>query len=780
MMKYTLILILVLSSFDAWSQNFTQNIKGTVSDKNLISPIEGVKLYLNGDSSNFVLSDSNGNYEFKNVLVGRIKIVASHKFYSEQSIPNLLLTSGKELVVNFHLEEQIKEKSAFVVRGKASKIKPLNEMATVSTRTFSVEETQKFAAAVNDPARMATSFAGVIGADDGNNTIVIRGNSPIGMLWRMEGIDIPGPNHFSSFNGSGGGISILSAQLLGNSDFMSSAFAAEYGNALSGVFDLRLRKGNSKKREYTLQAGFLGLDLATEGPLSKKGGSYLVNYRYSTLGIIKQLGIKIGESSTLFQDLAYNIALPKSRIGNITFFGFAGISKQLQSAKKDSALWKFQSDRYDIFYGSNTIASGMTHLLNINKRNTLRTVVLYSSNTITDKGEYLEKDYTHFYTHWKNNIGNSKLAWSSTINHKISNKLHLRSGFIANYWAFKTEQRDLDSNGRLRTFLDSKDQTFYAQAFSQVKWRFNSKLNVFAGAHGIFLGLNKTSSLEPRLSARYELNSKQTATFGYGLHSQLQLPGVYFTQLQNENAEKYYPNKNLGLSKAHHFVAGYEMVFKSQTRIKLEAYYQHLFNIPIGLAANSTFSTLNLNFGLVNEALVNKGKGRNYGIELTAERFLNKGLYYILSASLYQSEYQTITGQSYNTRFNGKHALTFTGGKEFKINGGKKLFGINIKTTWYGGFRQTPVDANMSRLYQTTMYDETKPFSIQLANYFRTDLKFSYRINHAKYNSIWSLDIQNASNRENIGGTYYDINNNAVKTWYQTPLIPVFSYKLEF
>lgn len=780
MMKYTLILVLVLSSFDAWSQNFTQNIKGTVSDKNLISPISGVKLILNGDSSKFVLSDSNGYYEFKNVAVGRIKISATHKYYIEQSLNNLLLSSGKELVVNFQLEEQIKEKSSFVVRGKASKIKPLNEMATVSTRTFSVEETQKFAAAINDPARMATSFAGVVGADDGNNTIVIRGNSPTGMLWRMEGIDIPGPNHFSSFNGSGGGISILSAQLLGNSDFMSSAFAAEYGNALSGVFDLRLRKGNSKKREYTLQAGFLGLDLATEGPLSKKGGSYLVNYRYSTLGIIKQLGIKIGESSTLFQDIAYNIALPKSKIGSISFFGFAGISTQLQSAKKDSALWKFQSDRYDIYYGSNTIASGMTHLLNINKRNTLRTVVLYSSNIITDKGEYLEKDYTHFYTHWKNNIGNSKLALSSTLNHKINSKLHLRTGFIANYWAFKTEQRDLDSNGHLRTFLDSKDQTYYAQGFAQVKWRYNNKLNLFAGVHSMYLGLNKSSTLEPRLSARYELNTKQTITLGYGLHSQLQLPGVYFTQLQTEAGQKYFPNKNLGFSKAHHFVAGYEWVIKNHTRIKLETYYQYLFNIPVGVANTSTFSTLNLNFGLVSEALVNKGKGRNYGVELTAERFLNKGFYYILSASLYNSSYQTLSNTWYNTRFNGKHALTFTGGKEIKIKGDKKLFGINIKTTWYGGFRQTPVDAAMSRLYQTTMYDETKPFSIQLANYFRTDLKFSYRINHSKYNSIWSLDIQNASNRQNIGGTYYDVNNDAVKTWYQTPLIPVFSYKLEF
>jgi len=125
-------------------------------------------------------------------------------------------------------------------------------MSAVSARAFTVEETQKYPAAINDPLRMATNFAGVASLDDGMNQIVIRGNSPTGLLWRMEGIDIPNPNHFAAKGSSGGGISILSSQLLSNSDFITGAFAADYGNALSGVFDLNLRKGNNEKRETTL------------------------------------------------------------------------------------------------------------------------------------------------------------------------------------------------------------------------------------------------------------------------------------------------------------------------------------------------------------------------------------------------------------------------------------------------------------------------------------------------------------------------------------------------
>ncbi len=780
-MKHLSILFLLFGfTLAGKAQQYSQTIKGTVTDKNLLSPIAGVKVRIDADTANIAITDSNGYYEIKNVAVGRVRITASHQAYAEVNIPNLLLTSGKELVVNIQMEEQITSLRGFSLKSKSSKLKASNDMAVVSARAFSVEETQKFAAAVNDPARMATSFAGVVGADDGNNTIVIRGNSPAGMLWRMEGIDIPGPNHFSSFNGSGGGISILSAQLLGNSDFMTGAFAAEYGNALSGVFDLRLRKGNSKKREYTFQAGFLGLDLAAEGPLSKKGGSFLVNYRYSTLGIIKQLGVELGPSSTLFQDLSFNIALPKGKMGSISFFGFGGISTQLQSAKKDSSAWKYRSDRYNIFYGSNTAATGMTHLINLTRRSTLRSVVLYSLNSISDKGEYFEDDYIHTYTHWKSIIGNNKMAISSTLNHKFSPALHLRAGVIANYWFYKTEQKSLDSLGALRTYLDNKGETSYLQGFAQIKARLGKKLNLFAGFHAIHMQLNNTYSVEPRVSARYDLNQRQSLSMGYGLHSQLQLPGVYFAQVTGADGEKIYPNKQLGFSKAHHIVASYEISFKGHSRLKFESYYQHLFKIPVGADPSSTSSLLNLGFGLVSDPLVNKGMGRNYGMEITAERFLNKGFYYLLSASLYNSEYKAHNGKWYTTKYNGRHALTFTGGKEIKIRGDKKMFGFNIKTTWYGGFRETPVDVEKSRMTLSTVRDESRPNSIQLPAYFRTDLKFSYRINHAKFNSVWSLDIQNASNRKNIGGTYYDVDREEMKTWYQTPLIPVFSYKIEF
>jgi hypothetical protein len=247
---------------------YSQQFRGTITDQVLQQPLAGATVTIN-PLGRSVITDEHGVFRFSSIPVGSYRITISYTGFKEGVLENIAVNSGKETVINVSLEAIIHTEAAVVIKAGSKKNKPLNDMSAVSARAFTVEETQKYAAAVNDPLRMATGFAGVFAADDGNNSIVIRGNSPTGLLWRMEGMDIPNPNHFSTPGNSGGGISILSSQLLSNSDFVTAAFAAEYGNALSGVFDLRLRKGNNEKREYTLQAGVLGLNAAMEGPFSK-------------------------------------------------------------------------------------------------------------------------------------------------------------------------------------------------------------------------------------------------------------------------------------------------------------------------------------------------------------------------------------------------------------------------------------------------------------------------------------------------------------------------------
>ena len=268
--KYFSIFTFLLLSFTSHAQTLTQTIRGTVVDKVSKTTLPGASIMLvNSNPLIGTTTDPDGNFKLNLIPIGTHALHISFVGYKEITIPNIIVNSGKEVVLTIPIEEDVTQLDEIIVRPDLEKNKPINDMATVSTRTFSVEETRKFAAAVNDPARAAVSFAGVVSADDGSNSISIRGNSPFGLLWRMEGVDIPNPNHFADIGSSGGGISILSSQLLANSDFSTGAFPAEYGNALAGVFDLNLRKGNNEKREYTVQAGFLGVDIAAEGPFSK-------------------------------------------------------------------------------------------------------------------------------------------------------------------------------------------------------------------------------------------------------------------------------------------------------------------------------------------------------------------------------------------------------------------------------------------------------------------------------------------------------------------------------
>lgn len=781
-MKRLIVLSLFLgSSIQAlYAQAYTQTVRGTVQDKITQAPIQSVVVVL-GDSL-ATETDSLGNFKFSNVPVGQYNLLFKYDSYKSVPMKNISVNSGKEVVLTVPMEEDITELKSVVIESKLDKNKPLNSMSTVSTRVFSVEETQKYAAAVNDPARMATAFAGVISTDDGNNGISIRGNSPNGLLWRVEGVDVPNPNHFANVGTSGGGVSILSTQLLNNSDFSTGAFASEYGNALSGVFDIRLRKGNNQKREYTFRAGFLGLDAAVEGPI-KKGyeGSYLINYRYSTLGIISKIIPDI-IPNTLFQDLSYNIYLPTNKLGKFSVFGFNGLSSQGTKAVKDTAEWDVSFKRWNSYFKSNTLANGITYSNTLHKNLHLKSALVFSR---TFNGFTVDQlDYSYVPQHaYDEKFVQNKITANTVLNYKINPKNSLRTGIILNHYGFEVLQKRLiDSTQQFKEFVNHSGTSASAQAFAQWQYRVNEKLTLNSGLHYLHFFLNNSQAIEPRVSTKYELNAKNALSFGYGLHSQIQPIAIYFAQVKNTNGTVTQPNKNLGLSKAHHFVLGYDKSINAHTRIKAETYYQYLFNIPQGVNTAENYSILNEQGGNVSAELNSNGTGRNYGLELTVERFMYKNFYLLSTASLYDSKYKGTDGTMYNTRFNGNYAFTLTSGKDIQLSAKhkNKVIGFNIKTYYTGGFRYTPIDLASSLQKGEQVEFNNQAYSVQNPAYFRTDIRVSMKRNFRKVTTTLALDIQNVSNRKNVGGKYFNEQTQKIDYWYQTPLIPILSYKIEF
>lgn len=768
-----------------FAQTSVQTVRGIVVDKISQSPLPGVAVIVtNATFQSGVSTDMDGNFKLKEVPVGKISLKITYMGYKEIFMQHVVLNAGKELVLNLNLEEDIKAINEVIITAKEEKNKALNAMSTVSTRTFSVEETQKFAAAVNDPARMATSFAGVVQAGDGNNHIAIRGNSPNGLLWRMEGVEIPNPNHFSSVGTSGGGISILSAQLLSNSDFSTGAFAAEYGNALSGVFDLRLRKGNNEKKEYTMQLGILGADFAAEGPF-KKGynGSYLVNYRYSTLNLLGKIGVPMGDAITNFQDLSYNVFLPANNWGNFNLFGFAGQSYQIVKAKKDSLQWAEDSYyQYDSKFYANTGAFGASNTKLFNNQSYLKTVLMFSGTQNGFNADKLSYNYNDLKREQEEAYTQTKITLSSTYTKKINVKNSVRTGFILNQLGYQLLQKSaLDTNIML-TKINTNGNTQSVQAFFQWNTQINQRLITNVGMHYFQLLLNNTYAIEPRAALKFELNHRQNLTLGYGMHSQIQPIGVYFAESTSENGQKITPNSNLPLSKAHHIVLGYDWNINDHEHIKTELYYQHLFQVPVSNISSNTFSMLNITDGYNTSDLHSTGLGKNYGIELTYERFLYRNLYYLLSGSVFESKYRAANNIWYNTRFNTNYNLTATLGKEWTLSEKykNKVIGCNFKTIYTGGFRNTPILLNESIEKGYAIYDYTKTYELRNPDYFRLDLRVSLKRNYKHITTTLAFDLQNATNKKNVGGQFYNAKTASVKWFYQAPMIPILSYKVEF
>ncbi len=780
---FAVILLILLTATRAQAQTPTQTIRGNITDKVTQTPLPGATVLIPGtDPIMGTTTDANGNFRLENVPVGNVSLRITYLGYQDVELSNVVLNSGKELVLSLSMEEDFELMATVEITANTEKDKPLNEMATVSARSFSVEETRKFAAAVNDPARMVTSFAGVVQTDDGNNGISIRGNAPNGLLWRMEGADTPNPNHFANTASSGGGIMILSAQLLSNSDFMTGAFPAEYGNALSGVFDLKLRKGNNEKNEYTVQAGVLGIDLAAEGPLNRKtGGSYLVNYRYSTLSILEHLGVPFTDGSTNFQDLSFNVNLPTTKAGTFSLYGFGGLSSQFENAKKDSLLWEDDSDRYSWEYFSNTAMGGLKHGIVLNNKTFLQSSLTFSATESGYEDQVYDYNYNQSQEYYES-FQNKRLGFNSSISRKINSRLHSKSGFFINRIAYSAHLSEYENTNELDLKINADGNTFLNQVYTQWSYKATQKLTLNGGIHFQHLALNNTSSLEPRLSAKYVLDEIQSVALGYGLHSQTQNMPNYFYTVTDSMGMQSSPNRNLEMNKSHHFVLSYSRALGENLHLKAETYYQHLFNMPISTDPNSTYALVNEEWNFATEPLANDGTGRNVGIEFTLEQFMKRDLYYLFSASVYDSKYKAADGEWYNTRFNGNYVFAFTGGKEWPGRNPEKnrSYGVNIKTNWSGGFRTTPIDKTASAAEDETVYNYNQTFENKLDDYFRTDLRLSMKRQRERSTHTLSLDVQNLTNKQNMGGQYYNSETGEVETWYQTGLLPILAYRIEF
>ncbi len=356
-------------------KSLTQKVRGRVVDAESKQPLAGVIIITQSNNQLNGMTDDDGYYTISNVPIGRQSFLFQYIGYESGTITEVMVTSGKELELNMAMTESLQKLDEVTISATTNDGKAQNEFATISARSISVEESKRYAASFADPGRMAQNFMGVSNAGDLFNGIVVRGNSPKNVLWRLEGIEIPNPNHFSDLGGSGGGISMLHSNVLGTSDFYTAAFPAEMGNALGGVFDMKFRNGNTDKREHSFQLGALGTEIASEGPF-KKGGraSYLFNYRYSTLALIDEV-VSFGGVLPKYQDASIKINMPTEKAGTFALWGLGGYNNAYRDPEKDSTKWTDDEPNFSLDERNTTGVAGLTHTYFVNKNSYIKTVL---------------------------------------------------------------------------------------------------------------------------------------------------------------------------------------------------------------------------------------------------------------------------------------------------------------------------------------------------------------------------------------------------------------------
>lgn len=770
-------------------------IRGQVIDKDSRYPIIGATvMLLNTDSVVGTVTDENGYFKL-NVNIGRVSLRVTYIGYKDGGVNDVLALSGKETQVTIELEEKVSELDEVVISGtKDGEAK--NEFAIISARSFDVEQTSRFSGNRNDPSRMASNFAGVSGANDARNDIIIRGNSPMGMLWRLEGIDIPSPNHFAGFGSTGGPVSMLNNNTLSRGDFITSAFPAEYGNALSGVFDLGLRNGNKDKYEFMAQVGFNGFEAGAEGPFAKKKSkaSFLINYRYSTLAFFKLLKANFGTGTAVpeYQDLTFKVDVPTKKAGIFRFWGLGGLSNiellghVVDLSKPQNQL--YGNENIDLYNKVQTGMVGFSHTYFFNSKTYYKLMAAVTHQTQrADIDSINPANREEIIRTNKVNLRQNKYSMHLMGNTKLDARNTVTQGVMVNVYDLKF----VDSVLYNSAFIPAKYGKGYSalvEAYVMWKHKFTEKLSLNAGMHAQYFSLSGSFTPEPRLGFKYQFRENQSISIGYGLHSQIQPLPTYYNYEATPGGSNKPTNLGMDFTRSQHLVLGYDLFFKKNFRVKAEAYVQYIDRVPVERTASS-FSMLNSGADFAtpnNNNLVNNGKGFNYGLELTMEKFFSKGYYFLVTASVFQSKYQGSDKVWRNTAFNGLYVVNALGGYEYRF-GSKKdkknkrySIAIDTKLTGAGGRYYTPIDLAASDAQNQEVRIDSLAYSEKYPDYFRWDLKISFRISMKRITQEFSTDFQNVVNMKNIFRKVYNPRTNSLNNEYQQGLFILPQYRILF
>ena len=777
-----------------------ETLRGTVKDAITGEPLIGATVKIVELENAAAIADIDGKYQINLSKGGRYTIEANYVGYEPSVTKEILISGAKEVVLDITLRENSTELKEVVVRPRVNKEATVNPTVLTGGVMLSMEEASRFAGGYNDPARLVMSFAGVSGEADGSG-LSIHGNAPERMQYRIEGVEVFTPNHFNDLWNAGYGlVSALNSNVIGNSDFFTSTFNANYNNALSGVFDVKMRPGNNTKYENILQIGTVSEELTLEGPISRKhNSSYIVNYRYGFTSLVDKLGLIDTDGSHMsFQDFSWKLNFPTKRAGTFSVFGLGFFDTNWDERMKI----KDTHSAYDASDNDSKLAqllAGVSHKILLGNKWTWRSTLAYNmqhlkadeyyyglkrdeNDVLIYPLEYEDPEKKYLFSKQKTN--EDRIIFNTELSKQVNDKWLTQFGGEYSHRFFNLVYRSADRIyapvETMKDITNMKDDTGLASVFWQNLYKFNDHLSATAGISANYFLYSKKYSVEPRVSMKWDPNEKNSFALGYGLHSMVEKLDAYFYR----DDDGKLVNKDLGLTKAHHFQATYMYKFNSNLTLRANAYYQYGFNTPVGIDG-STYCVTNRYFNFTDEPLVNKGNTRNYGADITLEHYMSHGFFGQTNISLYRSQYRGVDKVWRNQMYDRRFMFKILGGKEWII--GKNVLNVSAKYSIQGGLRYTPIDveqmnANIDAgiVNDEPIYKDNEAFTKHFKPTGIVDLTVSYKINKKRVSHTIAFEGLNILGTDTPMFQRFDLGTRQVRIDKGGISLPNIFYRLDF
>lgn len=752
------IFVLILLPVIIFGQHNRTHFQGEILSELDQQPIPYAHISLSYADQQYTAStDSLGTFEIDNIPFGLYRITLTSIGYETQVYPEFPIEYRSNPHWTFELKPTAFALNEIVVRSDL----PRSTEKLSDVYVMTQEQVRRYPATFYDPARLATAYPGVLNDNDQANNLSIRGNSPNQMNYFIHGAEIVNPNHLANAGtatdrptANGGGVSLISAQLLTESRIYTGVQPLSLGQSTAGSLDYYFKSGSEDRMHFTGQAGLNGIDLSIEGPIHPKW-SYVANYRYATVGLLSKMGVDFGGEEINYQDLSLQIDYQNDDLSSWKIFAIGGNNSNIFTAKEDSLREEIK-DFQNIDYQSKIGIIGSTYYRKLSNQTTWQSTLALSGRTDDRTSNFEGNPFISDFDF----LNTAKYTLTSNLLHQLSDNWQWKIGLNTTYWSGQLNYKLWMNNE-----VNQRISGWMIRPYSAIQY----EKNAWTAHIGLGLQYDETSSatyLEPQFEVQRWITSDQKITLASGLHSKQQVYPILLSIPQNQSLDRLTSWKS---------TIAYDKLFQ-KSQFKAALYYESLSHVATD---NAYFSSLNLLEQYPNQYLTSDGQGRNYGLELSYQRFLTKGLFYRISSAFFDAKYKNEGMTEWlNVRYNTQYLISSTIGKEFDWSSDEKnkVFGINLQLVWAGGYWTTPIDESASRQQQTTVYITEKAYTIQQPNIFKSYFRLYYKVNHHKRYSMIGLDLSNVFNRENVAYQYFDPYLDKIVSKHQLGLVPMLSY----